>query len=390
MVRLAMVAVGFVLVAGLAPVNAASNSTVIATVSVGDQPRGVAVNPSTDRVYVANNVSNNVSVIDGTANSVLTTVPVGDGPTGVAVNPTTHWIYVPNSDSDTVSVIDGITNTVIDTIPVGDPRAVAVDDVGNRIYVLNSDGPASLWVIDGATNTVTATVPLLECDARGDDAAVTANPVTNLIYISCRDILTPPTASVWVIDGASNSVVDRLALGESWPMGAAVNPATNRIYVADYGDPALLIPGAVLVIDGSTNAVVDTVPLLGHPQGVAVNPTSNRVYGASWAEISVIDGTTNEVVGDPIPVGQSHAPSSVAVNSNTGRIYVADSVDDTVSVIWDSTGAVGGVAEVPAIIGGHGGAGRGGVAYAVLAGVAAGVLAFAALAMLRIKKYGVR
>ena len=60
-----------------------------------------------------------VSVIDGGTNTVVATVPVGTWPDGVAVNPTTNRIYVANCDSNNVSVIDGATNTVVATVPVG-------------------------------------------------------------------------------------------------------------------------------------------------------------------------------------------------------------------------------------------------------------------------------
>jgi len=41
-------------------------------------------------------VSSNVSVINGSTNTVTTNVSVGSGPTGVAVNPNTNTIYVAN------------------------------------------------------------------------------------------------------------------------------------------------------------------------------------------------------------------------------------------------------------------------------------------------------
>src|SRR6266568_6428361 len=47
---------------------------------------------------------------------VTATIPVGSFPAGVAVNPRTNTIYVAN-DSGTVSVIRGRTNTVRATIP---------------------------------------------------------------------------------------------------------------------------------------------------------------------------------------------------------------------------------------------------------------------------------
>src|SRR4051794_23638641 len=53
------------------------------------------------------------------APGVTTTIPVGNAPEGVAVNPKTDTVYVANEYDDTVSVISGRTNTVTATIPVG-------------------------------------------------------------------------------------------------------------------------------------------------------------------------------------------------------------------------------------------------------------------------------
>jgi hypothetical protein len=53
-------------------------------------------------------------------------------------------------------------------------------------------------------------------------------------------------------------------------------------------------------------------------------------------------------------------------------------------------GAVGGIAELPPLASAPGGSGVGGTTYAVLAGAAAGVLAFAVLATLTVKRRGVR
>ena len=85
-----------------------SAQTVVATISVGDGPSGVAVNPDTDLVYVADQNDDTVSVIDGETNSVVATISVGSFPQGVAVNPDTNLVYVANSLDDTVSVIEGV------------------------------------------------------------------------------------------------------------------------------------------------------------------------------------------------------------------------------------------------------------------------------------------
>ena len=49
-------------------------------ITVGTHPYGVAVTPDGSRVYIANQSSNNVSVIDTTTNTVTATVPVGSDP----------------------------------------------------------------------------------------------------------------------------------------------------------------------------------------------------------------------------------------------------------------------------------------------------------------------
>jgi hypothetical protein len=53
-------------------------------------------------------LSDNVSVIDGSTNTVVATVPVGPGAGGMAVNPTTNRVYVANAADDTVSVIEDV------------------------------------------------------------------------------------------------------------------------------------------------------------------------------------------------------------------------------------------------------------------------------------------
>src|SRR5713226_2011332 len=101
------------------------SQTAVATIPAGANPLAAAVNPVTNKIYVANQGSNNVTVIDG-ANPTKTPppppVPAGTNPAGVAVNPVTNKIYVANQGSNNVTVIDGATNA---TTTVTDPNASA-------------------------------------------------------------------------------------------------------------------------------------------------------------------------------------------------------------------------------------------------------------------------
>jgi DNA-binding beta-propeller fold protein YncE len=46
-----------------------------------------------------------ISVINGSSNKVIQNIPVGNTPNDVAVNPSTNMIYVANFGDGTVSVI---------------------------------------------------------------------------------------------------------------------------------------------------------------------------------------------------------------------------------------------------------------------------------------------
>ena len=65
---------------------------------------GVAVNPASDRVFVTNSASNNVSIIDGDSNTVIGVQAVGQFPYGIAVNPLDGAVYVGNGLGDNLSL----------------------------------------------------------------------------------------------------------------------------------------------------------------------------------------------------------------------------------------------------------------------------------------------
>jgi DNA-binding beta-propeller fold protein YncE len=142
------------------------------TVQVGGGPSGVDVNPLTNTVYVANTAEDHnnepvphgstLSVIDGTTCkptdtsgcAPVGTVRVGMDPANVAVDPTTNSVYVANSydntssPTGTVSVVAGAHCDASDAsgcasqtppqVPVGtDPVSTAIDKMTDTVYVTN-------------------------------------------------------------------------------------------------------------------------------------------------------------------------------------------------------------------------------------------------------------
>ena len=294
----------FLLVYSVALAGSRANSqTLLTTVATGSHPAALAINPTTNKLYVANENSNNVTVIDEATDSTAT-IPAGAYPIAVAVNPATNKIYVANQNSNNVTVIDGVSNSTTVVATGRFPQALAVNSVTNQIFVANRQDN-SITAINGSNN-MTFTIPV------GDyPSAVAVNSLTNKIYIANLG-----SNTVTVINGATGATTT-VAVG-AYPTALAVNTLTNKIYVAN-GTYATGSTGTVTVIDGSTNSTT-TVPAGLHPSTVAVNPVTNKIYVTNVDDgtVTVIDGVTNSTA--TIAVGGS--PGPLAVDPVTDKIYV--------------------------------------------------------------------
>jgi YVTN family beta-propeller protein len=304
--------------------NVHAQPTVTATVSVNN-PHGVGVNRSTNRIYISRWTDSALAVIDGATNQVITNCTSSGTGVGVDVNAVTNRVYV--SGWSDLSVHDGSNCTRIATINTSGPAGgtgavagpVAVNPNTNRIYVAAGHGGNNLLVVDGDSNTISATI-----GGFNGGWGLGVNPNTNRIYASRRD-----HNDVQVIDGATNTIAVTISVGLN-PYGLAVDPNANRIYVANYDSKN------VSVINGDTNMVDATIELSNSPISVAVNPDINRIYVADAANtVWVIDGATL-MVEAVVGVGSGVQADGIDVNPNTNRVYVANSSSGTVSIIDDS------------------------------------------------------
>lgn len=311
----------FVIGITLGSVNA---DFVVDTISVGTNPYAVAINPATNRTYIANYSSGTITVINGATSDTIGTIAVGTNPRAVAVNALNNKIYVANSTASTVSVIDGTTNTVAATVAVRSmPNAIAINPASNKVYITNY-GSANVSVINCSTNVVDATVPV----GLGP-IAICVNPVTNKIYVANSG-----SSNVAVIDGATNDTT--VVPAGSSPSSIAANTVTDKIYVTNSGD------NNITVIDGTTNDTA-TIATGNNPVAVAVNFVTDTVYvaNASGNSVTVIDGVT----GAAVNVVAGTTPSSLAINTTTNKIYVTNYGNNSVSVlsgaVTDTTLTVG-------------------------------------------------
>lgn len=124
------------------------------TVKVGTNPFGVAVLPRLHQAVVANNQSNNASVVDEIKGSVTSTINTGTAPMGVAANQDTGTAAVANSVANTVSIVNPATGGAV-SVSVGQrPIAVAFDYQTNQIAAA-ADASNSVGIASASSTSLT-------------------------------------------------------------------------------------------------------------------------------------------------------------------------------------------------------------------------------------------
>jgi len=103
----------------------------------------------------------------------------------------------------------------------------------------------------------------------------------------------------------------------SAPNAIAVDEERNLLYVASKGASALL------VVDGLTHIVQDSIEVGLEPFGVALSPETSKAYVANWSSgsVSVVDTDLHEVIST-IDLGSASRPTFVALDQATNQVYV--------------------------------------------------------------------
>lgn len=156
-------------------------------VTGGLYPWAVAIAGS--NAYICNRGSGTVSVLSlGSSPTVTAIIPVQVGPAAIIPSIDGTKMYVANTLSDTVSVIDTSTNTVSDTISLamftgepsmgGIPDGLALSGDGRYLYVAMAADEA-VAVVDTSTDKVLGRIP-----AGSYPAGVVFNTANNHIFVA--------------------------------------------------------------------------------------------------------------------------------------------------------------------------------------------------------------
>jgi YVTN family beta-propeller protein len=286
-------------------------------ISVASQPEGLAVNYLTNRIYVAlpsfGGTSDSLAIIDGKSDTVIDTISIPPIAYDVAVDVTTDAIYVGGSYTDEngvqqseIVVVNGVTKKVERTIPISSTsgsgiQSIAVDPLTGKVYVANASDNV-VDVIHRFGTKVHAQISVAE-----SPFGVTVNPFNNQVYVALSN------GTVDVINGRKETITTTTTVGGA-NAGIAANWVTGNVFVTNnnYG------LSTVAVLD-SKGDVLANVSVGDTPYGVDVDLNTNLAFVANTTGngISVINGKTNTVT-ENLPV----TGNFVAVNPTTSKVYI--------------------------------------------------------------------
>jgi YVTN family beta-propeller protein len=282
------------------------------------------------RLYVSNEDDGTITVLDADRNAAIATIAVGKRPRGLALSPDGQRLYVPVSGlpkcpppisdeecarlprdpaADGIAVIDtrALARTALFT-GVSDPERVAVSRDGRRLYISEEDA-ARLAVMDAVRGRVMATVAVGR-----EPEGVRISPNGRWVLVTSEEDNT-----VTVVDAKTNAILGTAKVGRR-PRDLAVSADSRTAYVSGEADASvyrLALPG------GAPAAQVITLRPQARPMGVALDASRGRLYvstghGASVAVIS-LEGPSllTEVTTGGRPWGISLADGG-------GRLYSAD------------------------------------------------------------------
>ncbi len=319
-------------------------------------------------LYVVCQDSDEVRVVEAASGKVVRSVAAGHVPRGIALAHDGHRLYVTNAWSDTVSVIDTTTFEVVQTLPTGfEPAGVVSDSKDETLYVANRIS-SDVSVIDLKTGQ-----EIKRLLAGQGASYLTLSPDGKWIYCTHiypnrSPVRTEPDSEITGIDASSQRVVERKMLHNVAGVFHTAMSADGKLGVAAQLRPKNLIPlahvehgwvfGDSLTLFGPNVGGMVQVPIdeldryYALPWGVAIAPDKSKIFltTAGSQSVTVIDlprlmktiqarrkpfindlSASAEYVSVRIPVG--HNPRGVVLSPDGKRLYVANRLDDNLSVI---------------------------------------------------------
>jgi len=306
---------------GVASLISPRSPTRLATINVGTNPKAVAIDPTTNLALVANEGSNDVTVLALGGIRSLHIAEVSPSATLTSAAPVTLTLtgngFVSGSsvrlDGDTTGVATSFNSprrltATIDPSRLGSPRQYALD-------VVNPGG-----VLSNATNfTVIQPVDLTSTGCTNPQPrAVAIDPERNLAVVTrpnCNDI-----ALVDLTPGPTFGTITKTVAVGTNPQGVAIISRLGKAVVTNRGS------NNASIVDLVGGTVTSTVSVGTEPLGVAINQDTATAVVANSASNTVstfsadTGGTATSATVDSRPVAVAIDPvRNVALIANAAQ-----------------------------------------------------------------------
>jgi YVTN family beta-propeller protein len=291
--------------------------TVVGTIRVGAEPEGVVVSPDGRTVYVANQNSRILSVVDAASRRV-TSVKLRNTPRFVTRSADGALVFVSMYEEDKsgsgVAVVDTATRKVARYLATGvQPYTLAVGPDGRLWVPIHSERRVEIYSADGRRP--------------GGEVLVPPNPHSVAFSGPLQRAYTPNHESnvVSVIDTRTNRLLKSVPVSKA-PHSIAVSPDGKTVLVAGYD------ANTADLIDARTLKRTGPFKVGKQPQSVAFAGDGAHAYVVNEGgnSVSVLNGRTGKVTAT-VPVGRS--PRTIAVSPDGSRAYVSNGDDNTISVL---------------------------------------------------------
>ena len=291
-----------------------------------DRPNALsdAVRNDPYRVYVPNNGSASVSVIDPTTYKVIQTVKVPVSPEHVVPSWDLRTLYVNSDRGNALTPIDPATGKFGAPIPVNDPYNLYFTPDGKYAVVM-SEAAHQIVFRDAHTMAVEKTVKV-NCDGVNH---VDFSPDGRYFIASCEF-----SGDLLKVDTARQEVIGQLHLPAAHPMpqDVKISPDGKTWYVADMQTSGLW------VLDGDKFTPPTFMATGAGAHGLYVSRDSKVMYIANRGEgsVSVLDFATNKLIAKwQIPGGGSPDMGGLSADGKVlwlsgryhGVVYAFDTTD---------------------------------------------------------------
>ena len=273
-------------------------------------------------MYVQNNNSNSISVIDLATNTVLRNITVDGTLQNIKLSEDQQTLYIitTHSDSGTIYMLNTTSNEIMNEristhvssqdVAFFDDTLYLSDAIGGKLLVMNSNGTL-----------------MHEINVGSRPQFIDVRPDGQVLYVARSG------GPISVVDLEQNIVIKEIDSG-NMPHHLTFDNNGAKLYVVNAENDTLS------VIDSQKHELIKTIPVGDNPRSVVLNPDETLAYVTNMDSntVSMVDTQLIEVV-DEIPVG--NGPYGIAFSADGGDLlYVSNMRGNEVSIIDTTTNTI--------------------------------------------------